>query len=174
MTVYGNKGTNLDNLADTINNQVSGVKATKPSTIVNSFKQGSAIFTAITTGAALLALIVGGLSVINTMLMAVTERVREIGLKKAVGARIGHIMREYVLEAVVIGAIGGAIGLLLGWGVTSLVNAATASSNLTLFLVTWRLVIVAILFSVGLGAAAGIIPAFRASRMDPVQALRAA
>ena len=143
-------------------------------TTSDSFKSGGAIFTAITTGAALLALIVGGLSVINTMLMAVTERVREIGLKKAVGARIGHIMREYVLEAVVIGAIGGTIGLLLGWGVTSLVNAATASSNLTLFLVSWRLVIVAILFSVGLGAAAGIIPAFRASRMDPVQALRAA
>src|SRR3984893_1665559 len=174
MTVYGKPGVNLDNLSDAINNQVTGVKATKPSTIVNSFKSGGAMFTAVLTGAALLALIVGGLSVINTMLMAVTERVREIGLKKAVGARIGHIMREYVLEAVVIGAIGGTIGLLLGWGVTSLVNAATASANLTLFLVTWRLVIIAILFSVGLGAAAGIIPAFRASRMDPVQALRAA
>jgi putative ABC transport system permease protein len=118
--------------------------------------------------------VVGGLSVINTMLMAVTERVREIGLKKAVGARVGHILREYLLEAVVIGAIGGGIGLLLGWGLTSVINAATASSNLTLFLLSWRLVIVAILFSVGLGAAAGIIPALRASRMDPVQALRAA
>jgi len=174
ITVYGNPGVNLDNLADSINSQVSGVKAVKPSTIVNSFKSGGAIFTAITTGAALLALIVGGLSVINTMLMAVTERVREIGLKKAVGARIAHIMREYLLEAILIGAIGGTIGILLGWGVTSLVNAATASSNLTLFLLSWRLVIVAILFSVGLGAAAGIIPAFRASRMDPVRALRAA
>src|SRR5205814_109159 len=77
ITVYGKPGVNLDNLADTITNQVSGVKATKPSTIVNSFKSGGAIFTAITTGAALLALIVGGLSVINTMLMAVTERVRD-------------------------------------------------------------------------------------------------
>jgi putative ABC transport system permease protein len=174
VTVYGKHGVNLDNLADTINNQVSGVKATKPSTIVNSFKSGGALFTAITTGAALLALIVGGLSVINTMLMAVTERVREIGLKKAVGAHTRHILREYLLEATLIGAIGGTIGLLLGWGITSLVNAATAASNLSLFLVSWRLVIIAIVFSVGLGAIAGIIPALRASRMDPVRALRAA
>ena len=174
MTVYGKPGVNLDNLADTITNNISAVKATKPSTIVNSFKAGGALFTAITTGAALLALIVGGLSVINTMRMAVTERVREIGLKKAVGAKTRHILREYVLEAVLIGTIGGTIGLLLGWGITSLVNAATASSNLTLFLVSWRLVIIAILFSVGLGAAAGIIPALRASRMDPVRALRSA
>jgi len=174
ITVYGNHGVNLDKLADTINNQVSGVKATKPSTIVDSFKAGGALFTAITTGAALLALIVGGLSVINTMLMAVTERVREIGLKKAVGAHTRHILREYLLEATLIGAIGGSIGLLFGWGITSLVNAATASSNLSLFLLSWRLVIVAIVFSVGLGAIAGIIPALRASRMDPVRALRAA
>jgi len=174
MTVYGKPGVNLDNLSDSINNQVSGVKATKPSTIVNSFKSGGALFTAITTGAALLALIVGGLSVINTMLMAVAERVREIGLKKAIGAHTRHILREYLLEATLIGAIGGTIGLLLGWGITSLVNAATAASNLSLFLVSWRLVIIAIVFSVGLGAIAGIIPALRASRMDPVRALRAA
>ena len=174
MTVYGKPGVNLDNLSDSINNQVSGVKATKPSTIVNSFKSGGALFTAITTGAALLALIVGGLSVINTMLMAVTERVREIGLKKAIGAHTRHILREYLLEATLIGAIGGSIGLLLGWGITSLVNAATAAANLSLFLVSWRLVIIAIVFSVGLGAIAGIIPALRASRMDPVRALRAA
>ena len=174
VTVYGTSGTNLDSLADRINAQVPGVKATKPSTLVASFNSGGALFTAITTGAALIALVVGGLSVINTMLMAVTERVREIGLKKAVGARVADILREYLAEAVLIGAIGGLVGLLLGWGLTSLLNAATASANLTLFLLSWRLVIIAILFSVGLGAAAGIIPALRASRMDPVQALRAA
>jgi putative ABC transport system permease protein len=173
-TVYGTPGVDLDKLADRINAEVPGVKATKPSVLVASFNSGGAIFTAITTGAALIALVVGGLSVINTMLMAVTERVREIGLKKAVGAKVGHILREYLLEAVLIGSIGGGIGLLLGWGLTSLINAATASSNLTLFLLSWRLVIVAVLFSVGLGAAAGIIPALRASRMDPVRALRAA
>jgi putative ABC transport system permease protein len=150
------------------------VKATKPSTLVASFNSGGALFTAITTGAALIALVVGGLSVINTMLMAVTERVREIGLKKAVGARVGHILREYLLEAVLIGTLGGAIGLLLGWGLTSLINAATASANLTLFLLSWRLAILALIFSIGLGAAAGIIPALRAARLDPVRALRSA
>jgi putative ABC transport system permease protein len=172
ITVYGTPGTNLDNLAVTINHQVPGVKATKPSELVASFNSGGALFTAITTGAALLALVVGGLSVVNTMLMAVSERVREIGLKKAVGARVSHILREYLAESVTIGLVAGLIGIGLGWAVTSLLNAG--NPNLGLFLLTWRLVVLSLLFSIGLGAFAGIIPAMRASRMDPVRALRAA
>src|SRR5207237_3448134 len=115
-TVYGKPGIDLDKLADRINAEVPGVKATKPSVLVASFNAGGAIFTAITTGAALLALVVGGLSVINTMLMAVTERVREIGLKKAVGGNVRHIPREYLLESLVIGSIGGTTGLYVGCG----------------------------------------------------------
>jgi putative ABC transport system permease protein len=172
ITAYGTSGTNLDNLADKINAEVPGVKATKPSTLVASFNSGGALFTAITTGAALLALVVGGLSVINTMLMAVTERVREIGLKKAVGARVSHILREYLAESVAIGLIGGIIGLTLGWALTTLLNLG--NPDLGLFLLTWRLVILALIFSIGLGAVAGIIPALRAARLDPVRALRAA
>ena len=172
ITVYGTPGTNLDNLAVTINQQVAGVKATKPSELVASFNSGGALFTAITTGAALLALVVGGLSVVNTMLMAVSERVREIGLKKAVGAHFSHIVREYLAESVTIGLLAGLIGVLLGWGVTSLLNAG--NPNLGLFLLTWRLVILSLVFAIGLGAVAGIIPAMRAARMDPVRALRAA
>jgi putative ABC transport system permease protein len=172
IAAFGTQDTNLDELAKRITREVPGVRAQPPSELVGQFRSVSVIFTAITTGSALLALVVGGLSVVNTMIMAVTERVREIGLKKAVGARTGHILREYLLEAVVIGLLGGAIGLGLGWALTQVINAATASSNLELFLLTPRLVLFALVFSVGLGAAAGFFPALRAGRLDPVRALR--
>jgi putative ABC transport system permease protein len=171
ITAYGKPGQDLDKLADKITAEVAGVKATKPSTIVASFKSGGAIFTAITTGAALLALVIGGLSVVNTMIMAVTERTREIGLKKAVGAHTVHVLREYLLEAVLIGLFGGVAGVLLGAGLTTLLNAAAGSTN-QLFLLTPNLIGIALGFAVALGALAGTIPAVRAARMDPVLALR--
>jgi len=175
IAAYARPGTSLselDRTADRINQQVSGVKATRPSDLVNSFKSGGAVFTAITTGAAVLALVIGGLSVVNTMIMAVTERVREIGLKKAVGAHTFHVLREYLAEAVLIGFLGGAIGYLAGLGLTTLLNTLGKGSNLELFLVTPTLTALAIGFAVALGALAGVIPALRAARLDPVTALR--
>jgi len=174
-TVYGKPGTpiaELDRIADRINQDVTGVNAIKPTTLVNAFKAGGATFTAITTAAAVLALVIGGLSVVNTMIMAVTERFREIGLKKAVGAHTGHVLREYLAEAVLIGFVGGAVGYGLGVALTNLINLAGRSSNLELFLVTPTLTAIALGFAVALGALAGVIPAFRAARLDPVTALR--
>ncbi len=171
IVAYGTPGQNLDQLAARINAQVPGVKATRPTDLVNSFKAGGAIFTAITTGAALLALVIGGLSVVNTMIMAVAERVREIGLKKALGAHTGQVMREYLVEATAIGAIGGLLGFGLGAGLTTILNAVS-SATMQLFLVTPNLAVLAIGFAVALGAAAGVIPALRAARLDPVTALR--
>jgi putative ABC transport system permease protein len=174
-SVYGRPGTSLaelDRIAGRINQEVSGVKATRPSDLVNSFKAGGATFTAITTAAAVLALVIGGLSVVNTMIMAVTERFREIGLKKAVGAHTGHILREYLLESTFIGLLGGAVGYALGVVLTNLLNLAGRSSNLELFLITPALTAIALGFAVALGALAGVIPAFRAARLDPVTALR--
>jgi len=175
ISVYGKPGTSisdLDKIADRINAQVSGVKATRPSVIVDSFKAGGAIFTGITTAAALLALVIGGLSVVNTMFMAVAERVREIGLKKAVGATTRHIMGEFLLEATVIGLLGGLIGYGIGAAITIIVNATTPAGQSTLFLLTFRLTVFALGFAIALGALAGILPAWRAARLDPVTALR--
>ena len=175
ISVYGKPGTSisdLDKIADRINAQVSGVKATRPSVIVDSFKSGGAIFTGITTAAALLALIIGGLSVVNTMFMAVAERVREIGLKKAVGATTRHIMGEFLLEATFMGALGGLIGYGIGLAITLIANGTTPPGQSTLFLVTVRLTVLAIGFAIALGAVAGILPAWRAARLDPVTALR--
>jgi putative ABC transport system permease protein len=173
--VYGKPGSSLsdlDKIADRINAQVPGVKATRPSVIVNSFKSGGAIFTGITTAAALLALVIGGLSVVNTMFMAVAERIREIGLKKAVGATTRHIMGEFLLEATFIGALGGLIGYGLGLAITIVANATTPPGQSTLFLVTVRLTVFALGFAIALGAVAGLLPAWRAARLDPVTALR--
>jgi putative ABC transport system permease protein len=173
--VYGKPGStigDLDKVAVQINSQVTGVKATKPSEIVNAFKSGGAIFTAITTAAALLALIIGGLSVVNTMFMAVAERVREIGLKKAVGATTLNIMGEFLVEATLIGVVGGVIGYGLGASITIVLNATTPPGQSTLFLVTPALTVLAIGFATVLGALAGILPAWRAARLDPVTALR--
>ncbi|HXM57967.1 MAG TPA: ABC transporter permease [Candidatus Dormibacteraeota bacterium] len=173
--VYAAKGTSLaelDAIAQRINDQVPGVETQKPSALVANFKSTSTTFTAVFTGAALLALLIGGLSVVNTMIMAVGERVREIGLKKAVGAHTGQVLREYLLEAAVIGAIGGVAGYAIGVGLTSLLDAVGSSSGFDIFLVTPRLSAIALGFAVAMATLAGVLPAFRAARLDPVAALR--
>src|SRR4030081_463128 len=142
--VYGKPGSSisdLDKLATQINSNVSGVKATKPSDIVNAFKSGGAVFTAITTAAALLALIIGGLSVVNTMFMAVAERGREIGLKKAVGATTLNIMGEFQFAATLIGVVGGLVGYGLGASITYVLNATTPPGQWSLFLISPALTI---------------------------------
>ncbi|HVC03144.1 MAG TPA: FtsX-like permease family protein [Candidatus Acidoferrales bacterium] len=168
---FGKPGVNLDTLANRITATVQGVKATKPSDLVSSFKSGGAVFTFMTTAAALLALIIGGLSVVNTMIMSVTERTREIGLKKAIGAKTRRILGEFLAESTAMGLLGGAIGFVLGLLLTMALNGSDPSGGI--FLITPRLTLIALAFAVALGAGAGVVPAMRAARMDPVTALRA-
>jgi putative ABC transport system permease protein len=171
--VYGTPGTNLDRLADRINAEVPGVKAQRPTKLVAALLAGGALFTEITMAAAILALVIGGLAVINTMIMAVSERVREIGLKKAIGATTRAVMREFLLESGVIGLVGGVVGFGLGFAVTTLINAVTPPSQGAIFLVTPGLAALCVGFAIVLGTVAGIVPAMRAARLDPVTALRA-
>jgi len=173
--VYAKSGTpisELDKIADRINSQVPGVRASKPSDLVNSLKQRGAILNAITAAAALLALIIGGLSVVKTTFMAVAERAREIGLKKAAGVGTLKIMREFLVEATLIGFLGGVIGYGLGALITIVANASTPPGQSALFLITPSLTILAIGFATALGAVAGVLPAWRAAHLDPAVALR--
>ena len=130
------------------------------------------IFNAIIIGVAAISLIVGGLSVINTMAMSVAERTREIGIRRAIGGSRRRIVRELVAEAGVIGLLGGLIGLGLGAAVVVLVNEASRSSGTVLFDLTAQTAAFAVGFSTILGMVAGIIPAWTAARLDPVSALR--
>jgi len=130
------------------------------------------IFNALIFGVGVISLVVGGLSVINTMAMSVTERTREIGIKRAIGGSRRRIVRELVTEAGAIGVIGGLIGLGLAALVVFLANEAGRSSGTSLFDLTPGTALFAVAFSTILGMVAGIVPAWNAARLDPVAALR--
>jgi len=161
-----------DTVAAAIEDSVDGVRTVTPEQVADQIGQASVVFNLIIVGASVIAVIVGGLSVINTMVMTVSERVREIGIKKAVGARTRSILGEFMIEATLLGAIGGLIGLSAGALLVFVLNAQTAGSGTTVFLITPMLLLRSFVFATVLGALAGIYPALRAARLDPVQALR--
>ncbi len=138
----------------------------------DQFGSTIAIFNAIILSVALISIVVGGLSVINTMTMSVAERTREIGIKRAIGASRGVIMRELVLEAGLMGFIGGLIGLALAGIVVYFANDAGQTSGTILFLLTPWIGALGVSFSTLLGAVSGALPAWNAARLDPVEALR--
>lgn len=172
ITAYAKEGVDPDKLAEKINSEVAGVKADGPATFKKDVAEPMKPFKAIIFGVALISLIVGGLSIINTMTMSVSERTREIGIRKAIGATEGNIIKQFVSESAFIGLLGGVIGVGIGYGLTVLINKAGAESNMSIFLLTPRLAIGSLAFALVLGILSGLYPAWHASRLDPVKALR--
>jgi ABC-type transport system, involved in lipoprotein release, permease component len=172
ITVYPDEGTDVEALAARIEADIPNASAMTAAEFDEVVGSSVAIFNAIIIGVALISLIVGGLSVINTMAMSVAERTREIGIKRAIGGSRARVIRELVSEAGLIGLLGGLLGLGLGAVVVYLANEAGRSSGMILFQLTLQTAIFAVLFSTILGVVAGIIPAWNAARLDPVAALR--
>lgn len=117
---------------------------------------------------AAISLLVGGLGIMNIMMVSVTERTREIGIRKALGATFKDIMLQFLIEAVIIGVVGGVLGILFGVGSALLVSKV---STFTTY-ITALPIVISFSFSVGIGLFFGLYPARKAARLDPIEALR--
>jgi putative ABC transport system permease protein len=129
-----------------------------------------AIFGAVLGGVGGLALLVGGIGIMNIMLVSVTERTREIGLRKALGAKRRHIMVQFLTEAATLSGIGGLLGIALGAGLAWLVGVIMKGNMPTH--VPLYVAVVGFFFACGVGIFFGLYPAWRAARLDPIEALR--
>ena len=133
----------------------------------------TSVFTIFLGGIAAISLLVGGIGIMNIMLVSVTERTREIGLRKALGARKMDILTQFLAESLVLSLLGGVIGILLGWGLSGLVGRIAAASNTAINpAIGLDTVLLATLFAMAIGLFFGIYPANRASNLEPVEALR--
>jgi ABC-type antimicrobial peptide transport system permease subunit len=136
--------------------------------MMNTLSSTTTMMTNLLLSVAMISLVVGGVGIMNIMLVSVTERTREIGLRMAVGARAGDILRQFIVEAVVLCLVGGALGIVLGHGGSLLVR----------LLLRWPVetspaaIAAAVLVSAGVGMIFGFYPAWKASRLDPIEALR--
>jgi putative ABC transport system permease protein len=145
---------------------------------LNTFNQVAGTFTLLLGAIAGISLVVGGIGIMNIMLVSVTERTREIGIRKAVGARRRDILSQFLVEAIVVSLMGGAIGVAIGAGLSALISTVQVPGqggggpqNLPTQ-VGLDSVMLAFFVSAAVGLFFGIYPATRASRLNPIEALR--
>jgi putative ABC transport system permease protein len=119
-------------------------------------------------GIAAISLLVGGIGIMNIMLVSVTERTREIGIEKAIGATRKDILTQFLIEAIIVSGIGGIIGVALAYGSKGLLSNLIGSP----VVIQSSIVLIAISFSLGVGIIFGMYPAMRASKLSPIEALR--
>jgi putative ABC transport system permease protein len=122
----------------------------------------------VTIGVAAISLVVGGIVVMNIMLVSVTERTKEIGIRKAIGARRKDILTQFLIEAVTVTAIGGALGVVSGFGLAYVISALIGFP----LLVSVTSAVLGVGVSSVVGIVSGLWPAWRAAKLDPIEALR--
>lgn len=141
---------------------------------IRAFNETENVLGLLLAAAGVITLLVGGIGIMNVMLVSVTERTREIGLRLAIGARRADIRNQFLIESVVLCVLGGAIGLIVGLGAALALERSGSALGLSDFevVVDWTIAGLAILASSGVGVVFGFYPAMRASRLDPIEALR--
>ncbi|MFN9414944.1 MAG: ABC transporter permease [Pirellula sp.] len=143
--------------------------------IAGAFSLVTATLTLMLASIAGISLVVGGVGIMNIMLVSVTERTREIGIRMAVGARPNDILLQFLVESMVLSVVGGAIGVILGIGgsvsLTVAINTVSSGRDWPIVISHWA-AIASLLFSAAVGIGFGFYPAWRASRLDPIDALR--
>jgi len=161
-------GEKAEQILNSLHNTEDSYQVINFEEIAEGIGQITRIMTMIIGSIAGISLLVGGIGVMNIMLVSVTERTREIGIRKALGATRGQILTQFLIESVTLTLIGGMIGILLGAGAASLVSIFAGWPSL----ISWQVVLGGLLFSMVIGVLFGMLPANKAARLDPIESLR--
>jgi putative ABC transport system permease protein len=151
--------------------QPSTVRVDAVEEFVQQFKRVSTAITLVAAGVVGISLVVGGVGIMNIMLVSVSERTREIGLRKAVGARPSAVLLQFLVEAVVLCLMGGLIGLACGQGLVEIMKRIPNAQLEKAYIPFWAIGL-ALGFSASVGVVFGMFPAVKAARLDPIEALR--
>jgi putative ABC transport system permease protein len=150
----------------------SDFSITSQEEMIATFEETTDVFVILLGAIAGISLFVGGIGVMNIMLVSVTERTREIGIRKAVGAKRRDILLQFLVEAASMSLVGGGIGVLVGWGVSSLITGLDMGTVTMEAVVSTNIIILAVSVSAAVGIIFGLYPAYRAARLSPIEALR--
>ncbi|MCQ2512308.1 MAG: ABC transporter permease [Lachnospiraceae bacterium] len=168
MTEVGNQCKEILNATLTSTDQTIKYESTDLAESASQLQQLSSSANILLIGIASISLLVGGIGVMNIMLVSVTERTREIGIKKALGARKNRILRQFLMEAVILSGIGGILGVVTGIVLSKIISLVALIPTA----INPYAIIIAVLFSMVIGVVFGMVPSIKASKLNPIEALR--
>jgi putative ABC transport system permease protein len=157
-----------DKLATMFPNQSDSYSVSNQQDLMNTMSSVSNTMTMMLGGIAGISLLVGGIGIMNIMLVSVSERTKEIGIRKAIGAKRRDVLLQFLIEAAVLSSMGGIIGILIGLGLGKILSSTLSMT----FTFSSSIILMSFLFSVVVGVVFGVFPANKASKLNPIQALR--